>query len=119
MLPIDLIFELENIINEGGSLPGETSKRMVDIRAKRFKAIRKKYPMGTAHVHGSGADIGKHGKAAFITTALQKKYEKERRHRTEVRPGEKSALTKALKHVQSKKPEKTGKVIPFRARKAA
>lgn len=123
MLYEELILELESILDEA-DYDSERTKRMLDIRAKRFQKIRNKYPMGTRYIHSSGADITKGGKAAFPTVSMQKKYEKEKmKASTKVSPTEKSALSTALKRIQksraaAKQPGKA-QVIPFRARKAA
>jgi len=119
MLPVELILELENLLGVY-EIDSEGMKKILAMRAKRFQKIRQKYPMGTPYIHKSGADIGKHGKAAFPTVPLQKKYEKGEKEKTRVTPKEKSALSKALSQIQKPAiaPER-GKVLPFRARKAA
>lgn len=143
MLTEQLWVELEDILNEYNPDkewvktrgPGETSPKMVALRAKRHRAITKKYPVrGTPsgkvlrHDPESGYKvspsrrIGKRlvQKIEYPTDVEKKKWEAKKSRKFDVSPDEKSALSKALKHIgKTKKRSEPGKVIPFRARKAA
>lgn len=129
MLTENLLIELEEILSERG--PGETTSQILAMRAKRQRSIAKKYPhrgspsgKSIRYDPDSGYNIVR-GKVSYPTYPEKEKWEKIKTNKSRVTSAEKSALSKALKRVhqpttpQSMKPPGRGKVIPFRARKAA
>jgi hypothetical protein len=103
MLTEQLRTELESIINERYG-PGETSLKRLSISAKRQRAIAKKYPergspSGAPKRFDPESGMPRHpktGKTVFPTVPMQKKYELQKKKKTEVTPDERSMLGKIV-----------------------
>lgn len=118
MLTENLIVELEKIFNEGYVMTGASGEKMKTYWKKpddsknltaRLSKIQRQYAM---------MNIKADEKKRQMMIAKQKAAKA-----SGVSPKEKSAISLALKRVQklqpTSKPSEPGRVIPFRARKAA